>query len=99
MTFWMTLIAVSFAATFVVFLWSMNFNQMLIAISVVLLCATPLRPFGSAHQWAGTSACISGCCSDSCCPSPLGSRSGVYSVPPAWPVRFLSLYRRYTHDF
>jgi hypothetical protein len=42
---WLTLIVVSFAATLTVFFWSMDFHRMLVAMSVVLLCAICVLTF------------------------------------------------------
>ena len=47
---WLTLIVVSFAATLAVYFWSMDFHRMLVALSVVLLCAISVLTF-----WLGPS--------------------------------------------
>jgi hypothetical protein len=42
---WLTLIVVSFAATLALFFWSMNFHRMLVALSIVVLCAISVLTF------------------------------------------------------
>jgi len=42
---WLTLIVVSFAATLDLFLWSMNFRRILVALSVAVLCAISVLIF------------------------------------------------------